>query len=90
MTTLERLKKLVEDGDTWFGIFQNQDLGHPHLGEKCIFPFSLSDGSFEKAEVGKTHAPDGRLIGMGWRYILMAKTPDAVEANRLLTEKDKV
>ena len=65
------------DGDTWAGLFENQDLGHRDVGQRCAFPFSASDGSFEKAEVGKTRAQDGRTIGLGWRYILKGKTKTA-------------
>jgi hypothetical protein len=68
------------DADTWVGVFENHDLGHPDRGLRCAFPFAISDGSMEKSIVGQTRAPDGRIIGMGWRYLLVAKCSTAEEA----------
>ena len=79
--TREQQKALIDgwfsDPDTWVGIFENHDLGHPQVGLRCAFPFRISDGSLDKAEVNKTRAPDGRTIGLGWRYLLVAKCKDA-------------
>ena len=77
-----KVAKMLEDGDTWIGGFENADLGHPEIGRRCLFPFG--NGDFAAAEIGKTHAPDGRYIGMGWRYILKLKTTDAGAAARWL------
>lgn len=74
------LEQWLADADTWIGVFENKDLSHPHIGQRCAFPFALSDGSFDKAEVGRTRAPDGKTIGLGWRYILIAKTTDVKAA----------
>lgn len=73
-------EKALADGDTWLGVFENHDLSHSDIGRRCIFPFSLSDGSWDKAEIDKTRAPDGRFIGLGWRYLLILKTKSAQEA----------
>ena len=81
--------KWLHDGDTWLGVFENQDLGHPEIGRRCIFPFPLSDGSWDAAKEGETRAPDGKHIGMGWRYTLMLKTKDANQAVDALLRKDR-
>jgi hypothetical protein len=72
-----KLEGWLADGDTWIGVFENHDLGHPQVGTRCAFPFSLSDGSFEMGRIGETRAPDGQFIGLGWRYILVAKCKEA-------------
>ena len=74
------IERWLSDGDTWIGVFENHDLGSQRVGERCAFPFSASDGSFDTATLGKTRAPDGKTIGLGWRYILVAKTRDTKEA----------
>lgn len=76
----ETLERWIADGETWIGVFENHDLGHPEIGRRIAFPFSTKDGSFEAAEVNKTRAPDSRHIGLGWRYILIAKCTTADEA----------
>lgn len=58
----------------WIGVFENRDLGHPAIGQRCAFPFG--EELFEAAVVDKTRAPDGRHIGLGWRYILKSKHRD--------------
>jgi hypothetical protein len=84
-----KLKEWVADGDTWIGVFENQDLGHPQIGQRCVFPFALSDGSMDKAEVGKTRAPDGKTIGLGWRYILVCKTTSHGHAIKWLAGEEE-
>lgn len=86
---LAKCEEWLKDGDTWLGVFENHDLGHPDMGRRCIFPFSLSDGSWEAAKEGETRAPDGKSIGMGWRYLLIIKTKDPVEAVNSLLRKEK-
>lgn len=88
MDNLQRMKEWLVDGDTWIGVFENHDLGHPAMGRRCAFPFSLSDGSYEGSEIGKTRAPDGKTIGLGWRYILVWKGTDPDEAMKELTNKE--
>jgi hypothetical protein len=84
----DKNRKIIEvwftDPDTWVGIFENHDLGHPQQGLRCAFPFRISDGSMSWSEIGKTRAPDGRTIGLGWRYILVAKCTTADEALKSL------
>jgi hypothetical protein len=84
-----KMKEWVSDEDTWVGVFENHDLGHHAIGQRCVFPFALSDGSMDKAEVGKTRAPDGKTIGLGWRYILIHKTTSPDEAIKWLAGEEK-
>lgn len=81
------IERWLADGDTWVGVFENRDLGHRDFGARCAFPFALSDGSFERAEIGRVHAPDGRMIGLGWRYVLVAKCRDVESALEALEGK---
>jgi hypothetical protein len=81
---LAKCEEWLKDGDTWLGVFENHDFGHPDMGRKAIFPFPLSDVSWEVAKEGETRAPDGKSIGFGWRYILILKTKDAKQAVRAL------
>lgn len=86
---VEKTGKMLEwlsDGTTWLGVFENHDLGHYDIGKRCCFPFSTEDGSFDKAIVGETRAPDGKHIGLGWRYLLAYKTKEnaSVAAHWLL------
>jgi hypothetical protein len=53
------------------GVFENKDLGSPHVGERFALPFSRNDMEFLK--IGETRAPDTKTFGMGWRYILVDK-----------------
>jgi hypothetical protein len=76
----ETVARWFADPDTWAGVFENQALDSATCGERCAFPFKLSDGSFERAEVGKSHAPDGATIGLGWKYVLVAKCKFAEDA----------
>ena len=75
----KQVARWLSDSDTWVGLFENYDLDSSECGERCAFPFSLSDGSFEGSIVGKTRAPDGKTIGPGWRYILAGKTKSVEE-----------
>jgi hypothetical protein len=74
-----KMERWLEDGDTWIGVFQNRDLSSSDCGRTIALPFSLSDGSYEKAEIGKARAPD-TSAGLGWRYILIGKATSADEA----------
>ena len=76
----ELLQTLISqaDDDTWFGIFENHDLGHSRVGERCVFPFAKAQ--WNDAIVGSTRAPDGKIIGRGWRYILVHKTENPKDA----------
>lgn len=78
--TRQAIERWFADGDTWVGVFENHDLGSQQVGVRCAFPFTLSNGSMEASRVGSTKAPDGSRIGMGWRYVLVAKCRTADEA----------
>lgn len=78
-TPLQTLERWVSDEDTWIGVFENHDLSSRDCGRKFALPFSLSDGSFEVAELNKTKAPDTKM-GLGWRFLLVWKGTDPQEA----------
>lgn len=77
-----RIREWLTDGVTWVGGFENADLGHHDIGNRVLLPFD--DDVFDRAEIGRTTAPDGESYGMGWRYLLRLKTRDADEAIRWL------
>lgn len=83
-TAEETLTKWFTDPDPgdWVGIFENQDLGHPDLGMRIAGLYGADQ--WDLAEVGKTTGPDG-IHGLGWRYILAAKTRTFDEALEELT-----
>lgn len=83
-TPREAVTRWLSDGDTWVGVFENKELG-PSLGHRFALPFALSDGSFDKVEVGKSRAPDTRFY-IGWRYILVAKCKTVDEVMALIEE----
>lgn len=83
-----QLQSWFTDPDTWAGVFENQDLGSQYIGERCCFPFKLSDGSFDAAVIGTTSAPNGKTIGLGWRYILVAKCQGPDEVLQHLLRED--
>ena len=58
-------------GHTAVGVFQNKDLGHPQVGRKVAIPYDYDD--LQEAEIGKTTCHDTAELGLGWRYILIAK-----------------
>jgi hypothetical protein len=68
-TNREKVTRWLSDGQTWVGVYQNQDLGHPDVGRKIAMPFDVSD--WDKAKLG-SRAPDTRHL-IGWRYFLIAK-----------------
>jgi hypothetical protein len=65
----------ADPGD-WVGVFENQDLGHRDLGRRIGLLYGADQ--WDIAEVGRTTAPDSP-IGMGWRFILVAKVRDVDE-----------
>lgn len=76
----ETFARWLSDGSTWIGVFENQDLGHRDLGRRIALAYD--DAFDDQAAIGKTHAPDRRETGPGWRYLLVAKLRDAGEAER--------
>lgn len=88
-TAREAVTRWLAEPDTWVGVFENHDLGHPNVGHCFAIPFRLSDGSFEQAEIGKTRAPDTSLY-IGWRYILIAKCKTVDEVMQRISEEGAV
>jgi len=82
MDRLEKLYSWLASGDTWVGVFENHDLGHADRGRRVAMPFSMAD--YQRADIGSTHAPDMPGIGLGWRYILIAKCRSADDALHVL------
>ena len=77
-TTRETFTRWLKDGETWIGVFENQDLGHRDLGRRVALPFDVA--KFDAAVLGLTGAPDHASIGLGWRYVLKVKTRNVDEA----------
>lgn len=77
----EQIVRWFQDRDTWVGVFENHDLGHPKVGAKVAAPFSKSQ--LDVAIIGRTHMPDTPTI-IGWRYILIAKCLTAEDAIKTL------
>ena len=77
-TLEQKFTRLLADGTSWIGVFQNQDLGHSRIGECIAFAFDTSQ--LEAAKIGSTRAPDHANYGLGWRYILIAKCATVDEA----------
>lgn len=77
-----RMETWLRDGKTWIGVFQNQDLGHPQVGRRMALPFA--DDVYWTSTVGQTKAPDTVTVGLGWRYVLIAKCRTVDEAQAAL------
>lgn len=73
-------------GHTTVGVFQNKDLGHIEIGRKVAMPFDSDD--FQKAKIGETRCPDNPTIGLGWRYILIAKCDTLEEVVDAMKEEE--
>ena len=86
-STAQTFARWLSDGTTWIGIFENHDLGHPDAARRIALPYD--EALFEQATIGKSTAPDRPEIGLGWRYVLIAKTRDAGEALRLIRHQDR-
>ena len=65
---------LTDPGD-WIGVFECQALDSRHLGSRFAVPFAADQ--WDRAEVGKTTAPDSVTFkhgyGAGWKFVLMGK-----------------
>lgn len=77
-TTAQTFERWLSDGDTFIGVFQNQDLGHYDIGRKIAMPFPKAQ--WDVAKLDETKAPDHKSIGLGWRYLLVGKFESAQEA----------
>lgn len=78
----------LADGTTWIGMFENHDLGHRDVGHRISLAFD--DSQFDAGIVGTTRAPDRQDIGLGWRYILIAKLRTVDEAVTWLKHEEAV
>ncbi len=68
----------LSDGQSWIGVFENHDLGHPLVGHRVSFQFDLAQ--LTSAVIGQTRGPDHKEYGLGWRYLLIAKALTVDEA----------
>jgi len=87
-TTRETFARWLADGETWIGIFENQDLGHYDIGRRVARPYDVS--TWDKAIVGLSGCADHATIGLGWRYVLKLKTKDLDAALAALAENVEV
>lgn len=78
----QTLARWFADPDTWVGVFENKDLSSSRPGHRVGFAFPRAQ--FEQAKLGETRAPDHKEIGLGWRYLLVAKAENADDALRAL------
>jgi hypothetical protein len=83
----DALLEWLSPGETWIGIFENQDLGHASVGKRVGLAFD--DRLWDEGIIGKTSAPDNKEYGIGWRWTLQHKTRCAGEALCWLLHKEK-
>lgn len=62
-------------------VFENHDLGSAMVGHRFAIPVDRS--ALDAAKIGESRAPDTAL-GLGWRYILIAKPGTPEEAVALV------
>jgi hypothetical protein len=70
----EKLRNGQDDGD-WFGCFECAALDSQFIGERMVLTFDAR----QHAELGE-RAPDTKSYGLGWRFLLKAKTESADDA----------
>jgi len=76
---LDRMEMWLSDGDeTWIGIFQNMDKADSRAGNIVAFPFK--ERYYNQVVVGITMAPEMPKLGIDWRYIMIAKVREPIEA----------
>jgi hypothetical protein len=85
-SVIDRWFENADPGD-WVGVFENNDLGHRDLGTKMGLLYDQSE--WDKAVVGKTIGPDTAEFGLGWRYILIAKSESAAGAKCAMRRYDE-
>jgi hypothetical protein len=66
------------NGQAWIGVFECADLSSEQVGRRVAFHYDISE--WDRAEVGKTTAPDHPAYGLGWRFLLKAKCRTVEEA----------
>ena len=42
-TPTETFARWLSDGQTWIGVFENRDPGHPDMGRRIAMPFDVKD-----------------------------------------------
>jgi hypothetical protein len=85
-TSRDTFARWLADGSSWIGIFENHDLGHFDLGRRIALPYDME--LFDRAEL-KMRAPDHKSIGLGWRYLLVAKCQTVTSALAQMTTDAK-
>lgn len=90
MSWLEESKRTfagwLADGESWIGVFQNQDFGSSMFGDRIALCFD--DSAWDLAVIGVTRAPDSKTQ-IRWRYLLVQKTHSADEALRWLQYEEE-
>lgn len=69
----ERLERWFADEDTVACIFENHDLGSRMVGTRIALPYRKAEAQQMRIKIDR--APDTSM-GLGWRYILVAKCDD--------------
>lgn len=83
-TMEQTFQRWLSDGTTWIAIFENHDLAHLDLGRRIAFPYDVAQE--EGATIGVTRSPDHASIGVGWRYLLVARAHTVHEAVNAMKE----
>jgi hypothetical protein len=69
---VRNVNRWIERGDG-VAIYENHDLGHPHLGDKRFISFGSSAAQLEiPREELPERLPDGIGGDINWRYLLVA------------------
>lgn len=85
--TRQKFENLLAKGDEgdWLGVFECEALDSRMLGLRFAMLFDKAD--FEKAEIGRTSAPDTQF-GVGWKFILKAKCLTVDEAMEWFADEE--
>ncbi len=73
-----RFERWFADGDTTACVFENKDLGHRDIGRRIVLPYTKEAAA--GMAIGTSRAPDMAAIGLGWRYVLVARCTTPAEA----------
>ena len=78
-------QRWLEDPTTWIGVFENKALDSADCGMRFALAFDVSN--LDDATIGETRAPD-TAMGMGWRYLLVAKCASVEEVMEAMQFED--
>lgn len=74
-------------------VFENHDLGHYDMGRRVAIPFAPElaiqfnvTGHLPTGVSMATQAPDNATIGLGWRYLLVARCSTVDDAMAVMDE----